>query len=98
MFEDKTLVCQDCGQEFIFSAGEQEFYHEKGFQNEPKRCRECRNQRRAGRSERGPRQMFDTTCAKCGQETQVPFKPVGDRPVYCLQCYQQMREEEAILE
>lgn len=96
MFEDKTLICQDCGQEFIFSAGEQEFYHEKGFQNEPKRCRECRTQRRSGRGERGPRQMFDTTCARCGQETQVPFKPTGDRPVYCLQCFQQMKEEEAI--
>ena len=43
MFEDKTLVCKDCGAEFIFSAGEQEFYAEKGFQNEPIRCKACRN-------------------------------------------------------
>lgn len=40
--QDKTLKCQDCGQEFVFTAGEQEFYQQKGFQSEPKRCPECR--------------------------------------------------------
>lgn len=38
MYTDKTLVCKDCGNEFVFTAGEQEFYAEKGFQNEPTRC------------------------------------------------------------
>lgn len=47
--EDKTLVCQDCGKEFIFTAGEQAFYKEKGFDNEPKRCKECREKRKAAR-------------------------------------------------
>ena len=42
MYQDKTLVCRDCGAEFVFTAGEQEFYAEKGFQNEPTRCKECR--------------------------------------------------------
>ena len=42
MYEDKELVCKDCGKTFVFSAGEQEFYAEKGFQNEPQRCKECR--------------------------------------------------------
>ena len=42
MYEDKTLTCKECGNEFIFSAGEQEFYAEKGFVNEPQRCKECR--------------------------------------------------------
>ena len=42
-FEDETLVCKDCGKEFIFSAGEQEFYAEKGFENKPVRCRDCRD-------------------------------------------------------
>ena len=46
MFQDKTIVCKDCGAEFVFTAGEQEFYAEKGFQNEPQRCRACRNQKR----------------------------------------------------
>ena len=50
MFEDKNLICEDCGQEFVFSAGEQEFYHQKGFENQPKRCRECRMQRRNSRN------------------------------------------------
>ena len=44
--EDKTLVCKDCGQEFIFSVGEQEFYKEKGFDNEPVRCASCRRARK----------------------------------------------------
>ena len=49
-FEDKTLVCQDCGKEFIFTAGEQAFYKEKGLDNEPKRCKYCRDKRKAARS------------------------------------------------
>ncbi|WP_054693986.1 zinc-ribbon domain containing protein [Syntrophomonas palmitatica] len=94
MFEDKVLVCQDCGQEFVFTTGEQEFYHEKGFENEPKRCRDCRSQRRTGRTggNRAPREMFPATCARCGVETQVPFNPVAGRPVYCNHCFQEMKE------
>ncbi len=42
MYEDKTLVCKECGNEFVFTAGEQEFYAEKGFTNEPQRCKACR--------------------------------------------------------
>lgn len=49
-FTDKTLVCQDCGNEFIFTAGEQAFYKEKGLENEPKRCKECRDKRKAARN------------------------------------------------
>lgn len=70
MFEDKTLVCKDCGNEFVFTAGEQEFYAEKGFQNEPSRCKECRIARK--NSMRGPREMFTVTCAECGQDAQIP--------------------------
>ena len=43
MYEDKTLVCKECGNEFVFTAGEQEFYAEKGFVNEPQRCKACRD-------------------------------------------------------
>ncbi|HZK44556.1 MAG TPA: zinc-ribbon domain containing protein [Syntrophomonadaceae bacterium] len=95
MFEDKTLVCQDCEQEFVFTAGEQEFYAEKGFENEPKRCKDCRVRRRNNRSgagERAPREMHDAVCAECGADTQVPFKPVEGRPVLCLECFQKQRE------
>ena len=93
-FEDKTLVCKDCGNEFIFSAGEQEFYAEKGFENEPARCRDCRDKRRRSRAggEREPRQMFTVICAECGNETQVPFEPKDDRPVYCRDCFNKRRE------
>lgn len=92
-FEDKTLVCKDCGNEFIFSAGEQEFYAEKGFENEPVRCRECRDSRRHNREGGAPRQqreMFEVTCAQCGVTTKVPFQPRNDRPVYCRDCFNDM--------
>lgn len=47
--EDRTLVCQDCGCEFTFTAGEQEFYKEKGFESDPKRCKPCRDKKKAER-------------------------------------------------
>lgn len=86
MFEDKTLVCKDCGKEFIFTAGEQEFYAEKGFQNEPVRCKECRGARKASRN--SDREMYDAICAECGAPTKIPFQPRNDRPVYCSACFQ----------
>ena len=49
MYQDKTLVCRDCDAEFVFTAGEQEFYAEKGFDNEPTRCKECRAKKKAQR-------------------------------------------------
>ena len=90
-FEDKTLVCKDCGKEFIFSAGEQEFYQERGFENEPVRCRECRDKRKRNRDGGEQRQMFTVTCADCGKETEVPFEPKNDRPIYCRDCFSKHR-------
>lgn len=89
MYTDKTLVCKDCGQEFVFTAGEQEFYAEKGFEHEPQRCRACRATRKANRAPEGEntRQMFDAVCANCGAECKVPFEPHNDRPVYCSECF-----------
>lgn len=88
MYEDKTLVCKDCGKEFIFTAGEQEFYAEKGFQNEPLRCKECRDARKASRgTSNGQREMYETVCAECGRPTRVPFIPKNDRPIYCSECF-----------
>ena len=92
-FEDRTLTCKDCGVEFTFSASEQEFYAEKGFQNDPARCPECRATRKRQRNNtRGERQMFTVTCAGRGVETQVPFRPTEDRPVYCRDCYEKTRQ------
>ncbi|HBS58907.1 MAG TPA: zinc-binding protein [Firmicutes bacterium] len=91
-FVDKELTCKDCGQEFVFTAGEQQFYAEKGFENIPGRCPSCRsarkNQSRGGYGNRAQREMFTAVCASCGVETQVPFKPNGLKPVYCRDCFQ----------
>ena len=76
MYEDKTLVCKDCGKEFIFTAGEQEFYAEKGFQNEPLRCKDCRQARKNSRSNK---EMYEIVCASCGKVDKVPFEPRHDR-------------------
>ena len=91
MFEDKTLVCRDCGTEFVFTASEQSFYAEKGFQNEPGRCPECRRARKTQRGDGGSRQMYEAVCAACGATCQVPFQPSGDKPVYCRACFDSMR-------
>ena len=91
MYEDKTLVCKECGNEFVFTAGEQEFYAERGFQNEPQRCTACRDARKA--AARGPREYFTAVCASCGGEAKVPFEPKSDRPVYCSECFAKMRGE-----
>ena len=95
MFEDKTLVCKECGNEFVFTAGEQEFYAEHGFQNEPQRCKPCRDARKSGvrgGNNGGERQMFDAVCAACGKACKVPFQPREDRPVYCSDCFARMKQ------
>ena len=90
MYEDKTLVCKECGAEFVFTAGEQEFYAEKGFQNEPSRCKACRIQRKNNANRE--RVMYKIICAQCGKEAEVPFQPKDDRPVYCSECFAAQRE------
>jgi len=90
MYQDKTLTCKDCGAEFVFTAREQEFYAERGFQNEPSRCKPCRDTRKqntGGSSMGGTRELHDVTCDECGAPTQVPFKPTAGRPVYCRDCF-----------
>lgn len=86
---DKTLTCAECGKSFVFTIGEQEFYSSKGLQNEPKRCPDCRSNRKQARSGGSgkARQMFKATCARCGTECEVPFEPRQERPVYCSNCY-----------
>ena len=91
MFQDKTLTCKECGNEFVFTAGEQEIYAEKGFQNEPQRCKDCRAKRKnAGREQR---EMFDAVCAECGKPCKIPFQPTSDRPVYCSECFAARRAQ-----
>jgi len=96
VYENKSLNCKDCGNPFDFTVRDQMFYAEKGFENEPQRCRDCRTVRKTQRangtgsvplSTAGLREMHDAVCAQCGTATTVPFKPRGDRPVYCRSCY-----------
>lgn len=89
MYQDKTLVCKDCGKEFVFTAGEQEFYAERGFENEPQRCKECRQLRK--NNSRVNREMYEIVCASCGKVDKVPFEPRNDKPVYCSECYASQR-------
>jgi CxxC-x17-CxxC domain-containing protein len=97
-YQDKSLQCSDCGRTFTFGAQEQEFYHTKGFTNEPKRCPECRQARKAERGDSreggggygAPRQMYPVKCAQCGKDTEVPFEPRSGKPVYCSDCFRQM--------
>jgi len=97
-FQDKLLQCVDCGAEFVFTAGEQLFFHDKQFKNEPKRCKPCKAKRVATlgalpqtRPTAYPRIETRTRCSQCGKETTVPFKPTQGRPVLCRDCFQQKR-------
>jgi CxxC-x17-CxxC domain-containing protein len=101
-YQDKTLKCVDCGADFVFTAGEQLFFHDKQFKNEPKRCKNCKNKRvsvlGASPSHGSPRANSyaktetRTNCSQCGKETTVPFRPTQGRPVLCRECFQQGRQ------
>lgn len=88
-FVDKKLKCRDCNVEFVFTAGEQEFYASKGFGNEPTRCRDCRSARK--NEPRRGQELHSVVCAECGVQTQVPFRPRDSRPVYCRDCFAAQR-------
>jgi CxxC-x17-CxxC domain-containing protein len=102
-FVDRLLTCADCGGEFIFTAGEQLFFFDKQFKNDPKRCKPCKFKRagaalRAGASPTGSvlsRTETRTMCSECGVETTVPFKPTQGRPVLCRQCFQHKQPQAA---
>jgi CxxC-x17-CxxC domain-containing protein len=95
-FQDKNLNCVDCGAEFVWTAGEQHFFADKNFKNEPKRCKDCkakRASRPAGGGGGVARERVETTthCSSCGKETTVPFRPTQGRPVFCRECFQQKK-------
>lgn len=93
--EDITLQCADCGSDFEFTVGEQEFYAQKGLMNNPRRCPVCRKSRKnvrgGGGGSRPQKRMYDVYCSDCGCETQVPFRPMEDKPVYCRECLDKVR-------
>ena len=79
-FVDKPLKCSDCGADFTFTISEQEFFAEKGYTNEPKRCQLCRATRKAQSNNSSGysqprRQMYPATCSECGKATELPFEP-----------------------
>ena len=99
-YRDKAIKCVECGQDFIFTAGEQLFFADKGLRNEPKRCKVCKakkndrfnailGERQISMHQR-PRAEVAVTCAQCGEQTTVPFYPSQGRPVYCRDCFLQM--------
>jgi CxxC-x17-CxxC domain-containing protein len=98
-FQDKVLKCIDCGTDFIFTAGEQLFFHDKQFKNEPKRCKACKSKRvsvlgaapPSGHNFHYSKIETRATCSHCGKETTVPFRPTQGRPVFCRECFQQRR-------
>lgn len=89
MYQDETLICEECGSEFVFTAGEKEFYAQKGLMNTPKRCSECRKKRHQAHRRR---RLYDVTCCDCGVQTQVPFKPIEGKEVYCKDCYEKHKQ------
>ena len=104
-YQDRVLTCKDCGTQFVFTAGEQEFYASRGLMHAPGRCPSCRSARKARlgsdsqgmgadggyRRERSQREMHPAVCSNCGKDTLVPFLPRGDKPVYCSSCFEQVR-------
>lgn len=93
-FQDRVLKCSECGAEFVFTAGEQQFFHDKNFKNEPKRCKICKVKRQSGPSGSGKTETT-TTCSQCGRETTVPFRPTQGRPVFCRECFQTRKTQAA---
>ena len=96
VFQERTLTCVECNSPFAFTVEDQQYHAEKGYTNEPKRCSSCRDARRSERRSSGggfgggggmTREMHPAVCAQCGKDTEVPFRPRGDRPVYCGDCY-----------
>lgn len=90
-YTDKALVCRECGRAFVFTAGEQAFFAEKGLVHQPQRCPECRAVRRRERLGLQPRELHTAVCAACGAQTTVPFLPRYQRPVYCSACFERVR-------
>ena len=93
-YRDRVFRCVECGSDFVFTSGEQFFYAEKGFRNEPKRCKTCKMLRGQPNHAKGrvkQRSVTSTTRSQCGKETTVPFKLTRGRPVFCRECFQQRR-------
>jgi len=97
MPEDLNIECVSCGKEFVWTAGEQEYYAEKEF-SQPKRCRDCREERKRNQENSKGGEVVQTRhtaiCDECGEETTVPFKPEKGRgKIYCKKCFRDKKEK-----
>ncbi|PSH05720.1 MAG: zinc-binding protein [Acidobacteria bacterium] len=93
-FQDRMLKCADCGEEFVFTSGEQLFFHDKRFTNLPKRCKACKQKRlqAAGAPSRSVKNETVAICSACGKQTTIPFRPTQGRPVFCRECFSQQKK------
>jgi len=99
-FSDVSIVCIDCGSDFIWTSGEQVFFRDKNLQNPPKRCKDCKkakNERIAALARAqisGIKEKIEVSvkCARCETSTTVPFYPSQGRPVYCRSCFLEMNK------
>jgi len=82
--EDKVLVCKDCNKKFLWTAGEQKFFIDKGLRNIPKRCKICTSDYKDKIREKHP--AWWVKCQTCGQKAEVPFEPKTD-DVFCEECF-----------
>jgi CxxC-x17-CxxC domain-containing protein len=98
VFQDRSLTCRDCGESFVFSAGEQAFFASKGLTNDPQRCPSCRAVAKQARtmSPGGAREYHAAICNSCGGQAMVPFQPRNDRPVYCSSCFDKVKADATV--
>lgn len=94
-FSDRQLPCRDCGQLFVWTAGEQQFFQEKALSNLPVRCTACRTTRKARLGIQN-RAQTEVVCADCGEPTTVPFVPRHGKPVFCAGCFERQRVTESM--
>lgn len=90
-FQDKNITCKDCSKEFVWTAGEQKFYADKGLQNPPGRCPDCR---KASKENKANRPTYSIICKECGKEGQVPFQPRDPKDVLCAECFSKKKDAE----
>jgi CxxC-x17-CxxC domain-containing protein len=93
-FQDKVLKCVDCNADFVFTVGQQIFFRDKQFRNEPKRCKNCKDKAKhtlpfgaAPKAHASTKIETPATCSQCGKNTTVPFRPTQGRPVLCRECF-----------
>lgn len=81
-YADKILICDKCGEKFVFSCGEQKFFEEKGF-IEPRKCAKCRGKENV---KRPTSNTYPITCPSCKKNFNITFNP-NDKEILCFDCF-----------